>query len=366
MGQKLAALATSAADYARLGLSPTSIAPWEDGARTDNSAGTYEWWYFDAYLADGAKLVASFMNKDLAEPQKPLSPLIRLNLELPDGRVFEKLAHYPAQAWSAAKDHADVRLGENRFSGDLHQYRIQAAAEEISVDVTLTGTVPPWRPATGFALFGADRSREFAWLPAVPEGTVTVTYWVDGEPHHTTGIGYHDHNWGNVGLMKVVHDWYWARGQAGPYSVIAAYITSAKAYGFEPIPIFMLARNNVLVGDDPGNVTFQREGVYTDQTTGKPVATTTRYTYQDGEDRYVVSFTRSHDLSVNRMIDATTGVKRIAAKLVHFDGAYLRFAGDLEVSRHRGRELVETYKDEAIWELMYFGHARERDLVTGR
>ena len=68
--------------------------------------------------------------------------------------------------------------------------------------------------------------------------------------------------------MKVVHDWYWARGQAGPYSVIASYITSAEQYGFEPIPIFMLARDNVLVGDDPANVTFEREGVYTDQTTG--------------------------------------------------------------------------------------------------
>ena len=78
--------------------------------------------------------------------------------------------------------------------------------------------------------------------------------------------------------------WYWARGQAGPYSVIASYITSTKQYGFEPIPIFILARDNVLVGDDPAGagVTFEREGVYTDQTTGKPVAATTRYTYRDG------------------------------------------------------------------------------------
>ena len=71
--------------------------------------------------------------------------------------------------------------------------------------------------------------------------------------------------------------------------------------------IFMLARDNVLVGDDPANVTFEREGVYTDQTTGKPVATTTRYTYRDGEDRYVVSFTRGHDLSATRMVDTIKG-----------------------------------------------------------
>src|SRR6266699_2631620 len=226
MAGKLAVLVSSPADYQRLGLSPSSIAPWEDGARTDDSAGTYEWWYFDAHLADGAKLVVTFMNKDIAEPQKPLSPLLRLDLDLPGGRHFEKLVHYPPGEWSAVTDHADVRLGENRFTGDLHRYRIQAVAEEISVDVTLTGEVPPWRPATGYMLFGADRSREFAWLPSVPQGAVTVTYSVDGEQHETAGVGYHDHNWGNVGLMKVVHDWYWARGQAGPYSVIASYITA--------------------------------------------------------------------------------------------------------------------------------------------
>jgi hypothetical protein len=359
MANKLAVMASSPADYERLGLSPTSIALWEDGARTDDSAGTYEWWYFDAHLADGAKLVVSFMNKDdIADPKKPLAPLLRLNLDLPDGRRFEKIVQYPPGQWSAARDHADVRLGENRFTGDLHRYRIAATAEEVSVDATLTGQVPPWRPSTGYMLFGADRSLEFAWLPSVPQGTVTVTYSVDGEQHETTGIGYHDHNWGNVGLLKVVHDWYWARGEAGPYSVIASYITSAARYGFEPIPIFMLARDNVVVGDDPSKVTFEREGVYTDPTTGKPVASTTRYTYRDGDDRYVVSFTRTSDLTAARMVDSVKGLKRIAAKLVRFDGAYLRFVGDIEISRYRGDDLTETYKDDAIWELMYFGHAR--------
>ncbi|HEY6781599.1 MAG TPA: hydroxyneurosporene dehydrogenase [Candidatus Dormibacteraeota bacterium] len=345
-------------DYARFGLSSTSIEPWEDGARTDDSAGTYEWWYFDAHLDDGAKLVIAFLNKDLAQPQKPLSPLLRIDLDLPDGQRFEKLVDFPASAWSAAKDHADVRLGDNRFTGDLHTYRIQATADGMSVDVTLTGQIPAWRPATGYMVFGEHRSLEFAWLPAVPQGAVRLTYTVAGEEHETTGIGYHDHNWGNVGLMKVVHDWYWARGQAGPYSVIASYITSAKPYGFVPIPIFMLARDNAVIGDDPVNVVFEREGIYTDATTGKPVATTTRYTYKDGEDRYVVSFTRKRDLSLNRMIDGVKGLKRFAARLAGFDGAYLRFAGDIEVSHHRGSEMVETHKNEAIWELMYFGHAR--------
>ena len=140
--------------------------------------------------------------------------------------------------------------------------------------------------------------------------------------------------------------------------MIASYITSAKQYGFEPIPIVMLARDNVVIGDDPAGVRFEREGIYTDGTTAKPVATTTRYTYEEGDDRYVVSFTRTRDLSLSRMIDNVKGLKQFAARLARFDGAYLRFAGDIEVSHRRGGHVIETHKDEAIWELMYFGHAR--------
>ena len=73
-----------------------------------------------------------------------------------------------------------------------------------------------------------------------------------------------------------------------------------------------------------------------------------------------MSFTRTRDLTASRMADTIKGVKRIAAKLAHFDGAYLRFAGDLEIARSRGAELAETHKDDAIWELMYFGHARDQ------
>jgi hypothetical protein len=42
MARKLAMVADSPTDYERLGLSPTTIAVWEDGARTDDSTGTYE------------------------------------------------------------------------------------------------------------------------------------------------------------------------------------------------------------------------------------------------------------------------------------------------------------------------------------
>ena len=78
------------------------------------------------------------------------------------------------------------------------------------------------------------------------------------------------------------------------------------------------------------------------------IAEVTRFSYTDGEDRYVVSFTRTHDLSDSRMIDSMKGFKRIAARLARFAGAYLHFAGDIEITRYRGGELAETHNDQAI------------------
>lgn len=355
-----ASIARDDADFQRLGLAREQVAPWEDGARTDGRRGTYEWWYFDAHLDNGAKLVVIFMTKDLSAPKKPLSPQIRLNLDLPDGRSYAIVKDFPAASFSASTAGADVVIDGNTFAGDLSRYEIHADVDGIRVDVTLDAQVRPWRPQTGYLVFGAERDLEFSWLPSVPQGSVRGSYEVDGARTEITGIGYHDHNWGNVGMMSVIHDWYWARGQAGPYSVIASYITAHEKYGYEPIPIFMLAKEGQIVADDASLVSFEATDIRTDPKTGKPVATVTTYTYDDGTDRYVVTFTKHRDLLANTFLEQMSGWRKAAARLIRFDGAYLRFVGELRIERQSpdGR-VLEAYTDEAIWELMYFGHARQ-------
>ncbi len=354
----LAVIGSEDADYERFNLARDAVAPWEDGARTDNRRGTYEWWYFDAHLDDGSSLVVVFMNKDLASPNDPLTPTIRIDLDLADGRSYQKLVTFAPDSWQSSTSAADVRIGENRFSGDLRTYQIQATVEEITVDITLVGQVPAWRPQTGYLLYGAGRDKEFAWLPSVPQGAVTASYGIGDEVHETTGVGYHDHNWGNVSLAKIVHDWYWARGQAGPYSVIASLVTAHKRYGYTELPIFMLAREGEVVADDSRSVRFEALDTYTDQSTGKPVARRTRYTYLGDDERWIVTFTRDRDLAKSRMIDDMHGPKRVLARLARFDGAYLRFGGTLDIEHYRGAAQVKKHTSEAIWELMYFGHAR--------
>ncbi|MDX6250199.1 MAG: hypothetical protein QOF10_3559 [Kribbellaceae bacterium] len=345
-------------DYARFGIEAGSIKPHEDGLRTDGGPGSYEWWYFDAHLDDGAKLVVVFFTKEFTAIDKPLAPMIRIDLTLPDGTTVEKLAEFDAQTFSASTETCDVRIGGNVFAGDLHTYTIRAKAEDVEVDVRLTGQVPAWRPESGHWLFGEEGEQVFAWLPSVPEGRVEATYSIGGKTSTTTGVGYHDHNWGNTLMLKLMHHWYWARGSAGPFSVIASYITAEKQYGYSTLPVFMLARDGKLIADDKTKVTFEELGRYTDTGTGKPVANVTRYTYTDGDERYVVTYTRHSDLSTVKFVDGLKGPKKAAAKLSGFDGAYLRFVGEVRIEHYVGESLEESYVDDALWELMYFGKAR--------
>ena len=76
-----ATLGASDEHYRRLGVSRDKIELWEDGMRTDGGKGTYEWWYFDAYLDDGSKLAITFRTKPIIDVGKALDPWIDFNLE---------------------------------------------------------------------------------------------------------------------------------------------------------------------------------------------------------------------------------------------------------------------------------------------
>jgi hypothetical protein len=346
------------------------VAQFEDGHRIGTEKGRYEWWYFDAHLDDGATVVVVFWTKPNVSPNGPLAPRITIDLTLPDGRRFEKFYDTTADQFAASKEGCDVRIGTNRFVGDLHRYRITAAIEEISVEIELTGEVRAWRPKSGHLYFGAEgRETLFAWLPTVPQGVAHVRCKIGHEEYCASGSGYHDHNWGDVPMQSLMRHWYWARAKAGPYTVIACHITATEAYGYETQILYILAKDNEIIADDDVRVSFEIEGVATDAKTGKPVAGITRYTYRDGDARYrdgdvryVVTFERQKTIKQAIFTERAPFIKRLIAKIVGFDGAYHRFTGKVTIEKFEKDVRVEILEDQAIWELMYLGKARSPTL----
>ena len=156
-----------------------------------------------------------------------------------------------------------------------------------------------------------------------------------------------------------MNHWYWARGKLGEYTLIAAQITAEKKYGYKTFPVFMLARNGEILADDGSKLTFSASDTHVDNETGKPVADVTSYDYEDGATRYLLTFRRKNTILRMKLVDTIHGIRHILARLIGFDGKFLRFTGDLTMDHYEGGKIVESERDEAIWEMMYFGHVRK-------
>jgi hypothetical protein len=343
-------------DFAKLGIEPGRIELFEDGMRTRGGPGSYEWWYFDSHLQDGSSLVIVFYTKPQLNPGGGLAPFASLELNRPGQPPISVEAHVSPDAFSASQDRCDVRIGENTFRGNLHDYDIHFSHDDVTVDVKLTSQVPPWRPTSGHMFFGEHDEHLFAWLAAVPQGEVSVDLNSRGKKEHLQGIGYHDHNWGDVSMAKLINHWYWGRAQAGDYSIVASYIFAEKAYGDAELPIFMLAKGGRIIADDASKVSFHLEDEHMDPKSGKPVANVVVYDYEDGPERYRVSYRRSETIVDEELIETVSGFKRLLAELARFDGAYLRFTGNVQLVHFVNGESVEDVSDPGIWEMMYFGH----------
>src|ERR1700734_4189072 len=103
----LAGRAASDGDYERLGLSRGTVAPWgdvpapaADAAASGGGTPMRTWTTARArrYLSD----------QGFTELQKPLAPLVRINLDLPDGHSLQKVQRFTPGSYSAATGHADV------------------------------------------------------------------------------------------------------------------------------------------------------------------------------------------------------------------------------------------------------------------
>ncbi|MDR0883459.1 MAG: hypothetical protein LBN05_02480 [Oscillospiraceae bacterium] len=357
MGKKHpSGLGATPAQYQKLGLKKGTIEQWEDGARTDGGPGSYEWWYFDGHFEDGTSLVLVYYTKRMMTPDKPLAPYATIDLDTPDGQHFEERLEVAGIPFSASKEGCEVHIGPCYIKGNLDEYEIYFKNDIAEAKVHLKSNVPPWRPETGHIFFGEEDERYFAWLPSVPEGSVEAEITVHGKTSTHTGTGYHDHNWGNVNMMQLMNHWYWGRARVGDYRVITSYIYGEKKYGYAEYPIFLIAKEGEHLAQGGEHLTFTPSEVFRNPETGKPVHGKLVYDYNDGERHFRVTYARKSSIINFKMIDQLKGLTRLGAKLIGFDGAYHRFAGDVTLERLEGDSVVEKLSAPALWELMYFGH----------
>ena len=343
--------------YKSMGLTRNKVELFEDGMHTDGSKGTYEWWYYDSHFPDGTVLVIIFFSKSPIDVNGPIKPQATLELTLPDGTKYSDLVEASIEESSYASDKCDVRIGKSRFTGDLRHYDIEFYGEKIKAKVSLDGTIPAWRSQTGSIFFGDKEEYYFAWLPAIPEGKAVVDLTYEKGKLHLEGSGYHDHNWGNAIMLKLMHHWYWGRAKIGDYKVISSWITGEKKYGYKEFDVFMLAKGNEILGDNSNHtLRFLPSDEYIDPHSKKPIygKVVYEYTTESGE-LYRITYDRHGDIANQNFIDLLSGITKLGAKLIGFCGSYTRFEGEASIEKIVGGKVVERVSEKAVWELMYFG-----------
>lgn len=340
---------------AREGLTET-IQPWEDGIRAETGPGFFEWWYFDAHLNNDTTVVIVFATKHILERNGPLKPAVLLTINFPNVDKIFRTANFPASQFSAARENCEIAIGPNRARGDLRTYQLHVEMEAgpetdsgpITIDLTFTGLVPPWRPGAGKSYFG-DTGHYFAWLPAIPYGRVEGTIDYDGQIRQVSGVGYHDHNWGNVGLNKVMDHWYWGRARIGDYTIIYVEQIGAQAYGYTRMPVFMLAKGDkILTGD--GSKLVMKAADFVPHPGGRAWPREVDFHWQDNSDSIHLSLRQPKLIEAISLLASFPAWKRMLIRLFA-NPYYLRFNAELVLSIHLG-SLHATERGPALFEIM--------------
>ena len=330
------------------------VQPFEDGLRSEEKSGNYEWWYFDSKYADGSSLVIIFYTKPVTSFADKFKPFVSLNYINPNGREIRTTLE--SSDYSFAKDKCDVRIGDCCIKGDLGHYDIYFKNDEVECKLTLDGSVPSWRPDSGHIYFG--KKDFFAWLPAVPEGIVSGTLKAGDEIIELSGTGYHDHNWGNKLMILLMNDWYWGRAKIGDYVVVSSYIYANKKDGYKATPIFMLAKDGkILTGDAAKYLRYEEKDFIKDPYTKRHVAKTLIYDYEDKEHGlyYRITYKKGNE-EVERqvMTDIVGRPLAIMFYLLGFRGSYHRMGGTVLLEKFENGEVTERIESTAMWEQMCF------------
>lgn len=364
MEENKAAVLSSTDEYKKLNIKKDKVEIWEDGIRTTGGKGTYEWWYTDAEFEDGTTIVTVFFTKFGFDVKGPGHPMVTIDITYPDGKKTTREVYgQKGTVIDASKEMCDVTVGESYLKYTGGDYELHYADEQIEYHAKMKSLLPMWRPETGHMYFGREQKHFFAWLPAQPACRVDATLKIDSEQRNIKGIGYHDHNWGNIPMNKVMNHWYWCRANIGGYTIIASDIVSEKKYGNMRIPIFMLGKDGKIFDLDLTKTQVIRQGTYQHEVTGKFMDNHLTFIQHYKGAEYKVEFIRKRDIVAVSMLDMLPKVKKALARLVGANPTYVRVLGDVRLSITKDGK-SEVIEHEGLWEQMFFGN--NKDAVINR
>ena len=350
-------------DYARIGVKPGVVEPWEDGRRRDSSAGVMENWYFDANMDDNTKVVLSFRPRLPETMQIPGdSPNLNIYITTSDGKTYSDFIKVPIEDSETRKGECYVKYGPHTFTGqNLTDYQIHVEpVNGVGCDLKVKVLTKPFRPGTGYVAFEDDTPKvlEYTWT-CFPRCEAAGTVTACGRTWEVHGVGYHDHQWHNTNPIAIIHHWLWGRSYTENYTVAMLDIVANQKYGFTQIPIFCVIDNHsgeVIFQNLNGGTSEVLEDYYEPKTAKRyPKISRYYFDHDDMQVEYVI--TQKQELEV-RGSDAIMGEANAqiqeALKAKGLDPSYCRYFADTRLTITKNGKSV-TESGTMIYEFPYIG-----------
>lgn len=182
----------------------------------------YEWWYLDAIFPGGWMVTVTLFLRSSSLPGH--IPLLIFDMYSPDEQRHRGADTFDLAACKASTEKCDVTLGGNRLRQEGDRWVLSVRAEKLGADLTWTRTVPGWKSSAN-GLIVDDATGKQGWCNAIPRGDVEGTLYIDGRSVPVRGgLGYHDHNWGDVAMERSVSGWGWGRAHTDQYTFVYGWL----------------------------------------------------------------------------------------------------------------------------------------------
>jgi hypothetical protein len=219
-----------------------SLAPEEDGPHEPQTAEYFEWWYFDHHFDNGYTAVVVFHRATAFLPARP--PSVEITVITPTGEELRAFRTMPAADFHVAAGRAHIQAGEDRVVDGTRRYEVRAVGVtgqglRIGVQTTLEGVLPGWK--FGESKTVIDGLDGFAWVVPLPRARCQGTMFLGEEAIPVHGTAYHDHNWGQVSLSRLLAYWHWGRIYADDVTCIYADVVGRQRRRGVPTGLLMLA-----------------------------------------------------------------------------------------------------------------------------
>lgn len=339
------------ADFIKYRIKKDKPEEWEDGQRLNEKEymqGMYEWWYFDAHLDDGSMIVSAFIIQ--IDEKNQVSPQITFNYADKENRI-EKTIFFKNNDYYSSNENCNVKIGKNYFRGKvLDEYEMfvdPECNEGWGFSLKLKREVPSFRPGTGY--WDAD-GEYFAWFNAVPSGNIEGTIIMSGKEVKVKGNGYHDHNWGNVPMSKILSDWYWGRAEINGLTVVSANVRFKDESGGGETPlIYITSGEEVILNAVNEELSFLSGHKVFHPETGKKYNSDAQYIFENGNNKAYIRLNGG---------DAIVAYTSVEWENPGWETKYLRFAAQvtLDLNLNSKRSIS---KGPATLEIMdFFGRKK--------